>query len=144
MFRKLTAFFLIILLLLNIGGCIAVIAGGAAGGAGTAVWLSGKLTQYVNASLEQAVKAAKDALASPTLRIVMKETASGQAVAQIRGRDVGGEKVYIDIHKITATRSRMEVRVGTIVSNKAAADRILKKITGRLQLSLLAQPAYWG
>ncbi|MDD5505778.1 MAG: hypothetical protein PHR73_03370, partial [Candidatus Omnitrophica bacterium] len=81
---------------------------------------------------------------SPTLRIVMKETASGQAVAQLRGRDVGGEKVYIDIHKITATGSRMEVRVGTIVSNKASADRILKKITGRLQLSLLAQPAYWG
>ena len=132
MFKKLAALLFLAVLLVNVCGCVALIAGGAAGGAGTAVWLSGKLTQYVNASLEQATQAAKDSLSSSSLRIVMKETASGQAVAQIRSRDAGGEKVYIDIHKITGTRSRIEVRVGTVISNKAAADRILKGITGRL------------
>ena len=132
MFKKIAVFIYSVILLINICGCVALIAGSAAGGAGTAVWLSGKLTQYVNASLEQATKAAKDSLSSPSLRIVMKETASGQAVVQIRARDVGGEKVYIDIHKINATRSRIEVRVGTIISNKVAADRILKGITERL------------
>ncbi|MDD5196477.1 MAG: DUF3568 family protein [Candidatus Omnitrophota bacterium] len=132
MFKKLAALLFLIVLLVNVCGCVALIAGGAAGGAGTAVWLSGKLTQYINASLEQAIQAAKDSLSPSSLRIVMKETAPGQAVAQIRSRDVGGEKVYIDIHKITETRSRIEVRVGTIISNKAAADRILKGITGRL------------
>ncbi|MFA4989590.1 MAG: DUF3568 family protein [Candidatus Omnitrophota bacterium] len=132
MFKKLAAFLFLVVLLVNVWGCVALIAGGAAGGAGTAVWLAGKLTQYVNASLEQATQAAQDSFSSSNLRIVLKETASGQAVAQIRGRDAGGEKVYIDIHKITGTRSRIEVRVGTIISNKAAADRILKGITGRL------------
>ena len=132
MFKKIAVFIFSIMLLANLCGCVALIVGSAAGGAGTAVWLSGKLTQYVNASLDQVIKAAKDSLQSPSLKIVMKETASGQAVVQIRGRDVAGEKVYIDIHKITETRSRVEVRVGTIISNKAAADRILKGITGRL------------
>ncbi|MDD2927483.1 MAG: DUF3568 family protein [Candidatus Omnitrophica bacterium] len=132
MFKKLAAFLFLIVLLVNICGCVALVAGGAAGGAGTAVWLSGKLTQYVNASLEQATQAAKDSLPSFGLKIVMKEAASGPAVAQIRSRDVGGEKVYIDIHKITGTRSRIEVRVGTIISNRPAADRILKSITDRL------------
>ena len=132
MFKKIAVFIFSIMLLANLCGCVALIVGSAAGGAGTAVWLSGKLTQYVNASLDQVIKAAKDSLQSPSLKIVMKETASGQAVVQIRGRDVAGEKVYIDIHKITETRSRVEVRVGTVISNKAAADRILKGITGRL------------
>ena len=132
MFKKIAVFIFSIMLLANLCGCVALIVGSAAGGAGTAVWLSGKLTQYVNASLDQVIKAAKDSLQSPSLKIVMKATASGQAVVQIRGRDVAGEKVYIDIHKITETRSRVEVRVGTVISNKAAADRILKGITGRL------------
>lgn len=132
MIKKIAISIVSVILLANICGCAALIVGGAAGGAGTAVWLSGKLTQYVNVPLEQVTGAAKDSLRSSSLRIVMKETASGQAVAQIRGRDVGGEKVYVDIHKITDTRSRIEVRVGTIISNKVAADRILKGITERL------------
>ncbi len=144
MFKKTCVFIFSVFMLLNLCGCFALIAGGAAGGVGTAVWLSGKMTQYVNASLERATAATRDALQSSSLKIVINETVSGRAVAQIRGRDAAGEKVYVDIHKIAEKRSRIEVRVGTVVSNKEAADRILKAITERLQLSSLANPRHLG
>lgn len=133
MFKKLTVFVSSVIFLVNICGCVALLAGGVAGGAGAAVWLSGKLIQNVDASLDQAAKAAKDYLQSRNLEILTKETIStGHAVAQIRSRDASGEKIRIDIHKITEIRSRLEVRVGTVQSNKEAADRILKGIIERL------------
>ena len=133
MFKKIAASIFSVLLLVNICGCVALIAGGAAGGVGTAVWLSGKLIQYVNNPLEQTTKAAKDYLQSRNLAMVSKETISaGHSVVQIRSKETSGEKIRIDIHKITETRSRIEIRVGTLVSNKEAADIILKEITGRL------------
>ena len=140
MFKKIAVSIFSVLLLINICGCFALIAGGAAGGVGTAFWLSGKLIQYVNNPLEQTTKAAKDYLQSRNLALVIKETISaGHSVVQIRSKETSGEKIRIDIHKITETRSRIEIRVGTLVSNKEAADRILKGITEHLQLSFLAQ-----
>jgi hypothetical protein len=133
MFKKFAVFISSVILLLNICGCVALIAGSVAGGAGTAVWLSGKLVQNVDAPLERVEKAAKDSLESRNRAVITKETISGgHAVAQIRSRETSGERIRIDIHKLSDTRSRIEVRVGTIVSNKDAADRILKEIVGRL------------
>ena len=133
MFKKVAVFFSYVILLVNVCGCVALIAGGVAGGAGTAVWLSGKLVQNVDAPLERVEKATKDSLEFSNRTVVTKETISGgHTVAQIRSREKSGEKIKIDIHKITETSSRIEVRVGTIVSNKDAADRILKEIVGKL------------
>ncbi len=133
MFKKLAAFISCIILLVNICGCAALIVGSVAGGAGTAVWLSGKLIQYVDKPFEQVTKATKDSLEARNLIVVSKETiASGHSVVQIRSRDISGERIRIDIHKINESRSRIEVRVGTVISNKEAADRILKGITERL------------
>ena len=132
MFRKISACIVGFLLLVNIYGCVALLTGAVAGGAGTAVWLSGKLTQYVNASLEQVEKAVKDSLPGHALKIVVRENAAGETLAQIRSRYAGGEKISIDIHRISAVRSRIEVRVGTIINDKAAAERIVKGITERL------------
>jgi len=133
MIKKLLFFIFAIILLFNICGCVALIAGSAAGGVGTAVWLSGKLVQYVNNPFEQATQAAKDYLQSRNLKMTIKETiAGGHDVAQMRSKEASGEKIRIDVFRITETRSRIEVRVGTLVSNKEAADRILKGITERL------------
>ena len=132
MLRKISACIVGCLLLVNIYGCVALLTGAVAGGAGTAVWLSGKLTQYVNASLEQVEKAVKDSLPGHALKIVARENAAGTALLQIRSRYSGGEKIAIDIHRISALRSRIEVRVGRVVSDKVAAEKILKGITERL------------
>ena len=129
--RKLLIFISAILILANIYGCVAVLAGGAAGGAGTAIWLSGKLVRQVNASLEQTTKAVKLALQSSKRSIIIKETIS-EGIVQIRSRDINGEKVWVDIHRITDTTSQIQVRVGTFFSNKEAADRVLKMILQNL------------
>ncbi|MFH0855621.1 MAG: DUF3568 family protein [Candidatus Omnitrophota bacterium] len=131
--KKLAVFISSLILLTNICGCAALIVGSVAGGAGTAVWLSGKLVQYVDFPLDQVTRAAKDSLESDKITLISKETiSSGHAVVQIRSRYASGERVRVDIHKITETRSRIEIRVGTLIGNKEAADKILKGITGRL------------
>lgn len=116
-------------LLFNLYGCFLLLAG-AAGGTGTAVWLSGKLTQQVNASYDNAVKAAKSALKSLRLEIT-KETKE-EAVAQIMSKYTDGSTIWVDIHKITASSSKIEVRVGAMGSDKAAATEIMKRINNYL------------
>ena len=133
MLKKIALFISCAVLSANLCGCVALLAGSAAGGVGTAVWLSGKLVQYVNTPFEQARKSAQDYLQSRNLKMMIKETiADGHDVAQIRSRETSGEKIRIDIFKITESRSRIEIRVGTLVNNKEAADRILKGITEHL------------
>jgi len=119
------------LFLLNITGCVALVAGTAAGGAGTAIWLSEKLTQQFNAPYEQAIGASESALTSLNLK-VNKETRVGD-VTQIKSKYTNGKEIWIDIHKITEHSSRVEVRVGAVKPDKEAADKILKSIQGHLQ-----------
>ena len=102
---------------------------GTAGGAGTAVWLSGKLTQEVHASREKAVKAARSALKSLKLEIT-KETKT-EEVTQIKSNYTDGREIWIDIRPMTESSTKIEVRVGAI-GDKAAADKILKKIASYL------------
>lgn len=105
-------------------GCFMLLAG-AAGGAGTAAWLSGKLTQEVNVSFEKTIGAAKNGLRSMKLPIE-KETVETDA-AQIKSVYSDGRTVWVDVHRITESSSRIEVRVG-MTGDKGAAEVVLKKI----------------
>ena len=125
MLRKILGLILASLVLFNAYGCIAILAG-AAGGAGAAAWLSGKLTQEVNASLEKTTDAAKTALKSLRLKTT-KETVK-EDVVQIIGDYTDGSTFWVDIRRITENSSKLEVRVGAVSSDKAAADKILKRI----------------
>ena len=125
MFKKILAFFYLGLLLFNVSGCFLLLAG-AAGGTGTAVWLSGKLTEQVNAPFERTIKAAKSALKS--LRLDITKETKNDNVCQIKGKYTDGDTIWIDVRKITEMSSRIEVRVGAVSSNKEAADKILKRI----------------
>lgn len=126
MCRKVLVFIIGAFLLANIYGCFALFAGAAAGGGGTAVWLSGKLTQEVNADVNTVVAAAKSALQSLKLEVT-KETVE-KDVAQIMGKYKDGKTIWIDVKRITDSSSKIEVRVGAVTPDKAAADKILKKI----------------
>lgn len=128
MIGKILVFIFAGILMMNISGCAAVLIGaaGTAGGAGTALWLSEKLTQEVDAPFERAVKAAKSALKSLRLAVV-KETIE-QNSAQIIGRYTDGKTIWIDVHRLTDSSSKIEVRVGAVSSNKEAAAKILKRI----------------
>ncbi|MDD4907977.1 MAG: DUF3568 family protein [Candidatus Omnitrophica bacterium] len=114
------------LFLVSACGCIAMLAGAAAGGAGTAVWLSGKLTQVYNVPYEKAVKASERALAALKLKII-KETSEAQ-VTQLKSEYTDGKDIWIDIKKVTDYSSKVEVRVGGVSYDKDAAAKILKKI----------------
>ena len=102
---------------------------GALGGAGTAVWLSDKLVQDVDASFERSLKATKKALKKLQLDVV-KETQKDD-VAQFISQYHDGKKVWIDIHKVSVNSSKIEVRVG-MTGDEEAAREILDKILAYL------------
>jgi len=123
--KRIAGFIVSGFLLLNMCGCFALFAG-AAGGAGTAVWLSGKLSQEFPAPYDKTINAAKAALQSLALDIT-KET-RGENVAQLRSKYTDGKEVWVDIRKVTKNSTKVEVRVGAVGSDKEAASEILKAI----------------
>ncbi len=129
MVKKIMGVILSILLLLNISGCIALLAGAAAGGLGAATWLSGKLSQEVNGSFDDSLNAAKSALKSFNLNIV-KETKK-EDVAQVMSNYTDGRTIWIDIHRVSLLVSRVEIRVGA-TGDKDAARKIMNKILSYL------------
>jgi len=125
MLNKIFVFLVAGFILVNICGCVALFAG-AAGGAGTAAWLSGKLSEEVHYPFDRTVKAVKDALASLRLPLT-KETIEAD-VAQIMSKYSDGKTIWVDIRKIADNSSKIEVRVGGVTPDKEAADKILKRI----------------
>jgi len=124
MIKKLIGLFFSIILLVNMYGCIAILAGAAAG-TGTAAWLSGKLSQEVNTSFEASLKATKSALQSLKLDVT-KETVK-EDLAQVMSNYTDGKTIWIDINRVSKTTSRIEVRVG-VTGDKEAAHKILDRI----------------
>jgi hypothetical protein len=128
MIKRLFGLILCVIFVMSMYGCIAVVAGAA--GAGTAVWISGKLIQEVSASLEKTVEATKFALTSLKLD-VHKETVTEKA-AQIMSSYYDGRTVWIDVHRISQTMSKVAVRVGARGDREAARkifDAIVKFIS---------------
>lgn len=125
MFKKLTVFVFSGLLLLNMCGCVALLAG-ATGGLGTAAWLSGKLSQEFHSSYEQTTDATKAALQSLGLKTT-KET-KDQNITQLKSVYTDGKEIWIDIRKVTDNSTKVEIRVGGLKTDKASADKILKTI----------------
>ncbi len=129
MVKKIMGLVFSIFLLLNISGCIALLAGAAVGGIGTATWLSGKLSQEVNGSFDRALSAAKSALRSLKLNVT-KETIKDN-VAQIMSNNTDGRTVWIDIHRVSASTTRVEIRVG-LAGDQEVARKIMNKIISYL------------
>jgi hypothetical protein len=128
MIKKTGLFLACAFILLNVYGCFALFAG-AAGGAGAAAWLSGKLTQEVNVSMARSHEAAKLALGSLNLAIE-KETIK-EDVVQLISRTTDGRTLWVDIHRVTDKASRIEVRVGA-AGDKEAARKVMARISSYL------------
>lgn len=125
MLKRIGGYLFLGLLLLNTSGCFLLLAG-AAGGAGTAVWLSGKLSQEFHASYERTVDATEKALKSLDLKIA--KVSREDTVTQFRSEYNDGKEIWVDVRRITDTSSKVEIRVGAVSPDKAAADKILKRI----------------
>jgi len=113
------------ILLVSITGCFAIFAGAAAG-AGTSVWLSGKLAQEFPASYERTINSTEDTLKSLNLPIIKE--AKETDITQIRSKYTDGKDIWIDIRRITNNSTKVEVRVGAVKPDKATSDKILKRI----------------
>ena len=118
---------LIGLLVVSASGCVAVLAAGA-GGAGTAAWLSGKLSEEVSASYDDTISATESALKSLQMPIT-KETKK-RNVAQIMSKSADGAEVWIDIRPLTTSTTKVDVRVGAM-GNKETSSKIMESIKKR-------------
>ncbi|MFA6217740.1 MAG: DUF3568 family protein [Candidatus Omnitrophota bacterium] len=124
-FKRLVGVVCAILILVNVYGCVALLAG-AAGGAGTAAWLSEKLSQEVNAPFDKAIKASLLALQSMNFEVT-KETKQ-ENIAQLLSKYSDGKTIWIDIRRISDTTSQIDVRVGAVKGDKEASSKILTAI----------------
>jgi hypothetical protein len=127
MIRKAIFFISLASIVMFSSGCFLLLAG-AAGGAGTAVWLQSKLSQTVNGPLEQAVRGVKAGLQDLKV-IVSKETVETD-VTQLKG-DYDGKPYWVDIRRVTDKTSKIEVRVG-VPGDEVAARRVMDAILKRL------------
>jgi len=127
MFKNVIFAVSLVFLSFGLSGCFALLAG-VAGGTGTAVWLSGKLTQEINKPYDRTVNAVKDAFKSLDLPIT-KETKS-ETVAQIMGNYTDGKTIWVDVRRVTDQASRVDVRVGAS-GDKAAEQKLMDKIVER-------------
>jgi len=125
MFKKTIIFITLIGLSITLCGCVALLAG-AVGGAGTAYWFSGKLTQDFNAPYSRAIQAVHSALDALKLPIT-KETTTTE-VTQILSKYSNGATIWIDIKLTTQAATNIAVRVGA-KGNKEAERKIMEKIS---------------
>jgi len=121
MFKRLSVFIFALFISINLCGC-ALMLGAAAGGAGTAVWLSGKLSDEIEASYERTIEATKSALGSMDMPVT-KETKKDD-ITQIMSKYIDGTTVWIDIRPVSQSDTKVEVRVGATGNKKASAEII--------------------
>lgn len=117
-------------LVVTAGCAVALVAGGAAAGAGAAVWYEGALRNTVGYRLDDARESA-----SQTLRKfgdgIIQDT--GDAMdRELEGRLATGEKVSIKLHAVSSTATEVTIRVG-IMGDKERSHAILDDILLRLK-----------
>ncbi len=129
MFKRIVLFICCAGLVLNLCGCVALLAGAVGGGVGTAFWLSGKLVYETGVPFEDALCAAKEGMKEKAM-LVRKETVRTD-MAQLISTYYDGSTVWVDVHRISPSVSRIEVRVGAR-GNKAAERSLMDSIAGHL------------
>lgn len=128
MFKKALLIVLLLASTLQWSGCIFLAAGAA--GAGTAKWLSDKVSQVVNVPLHKTIKSAKAALADVNID-VYKETEAPD-VTQLLAKDPAGRQVWVDLRPIDENNTRVEVRVG-YMNGTPDATKLLNAIVHKAQ-----------
>ncbi|MCG8431454.1 MAG: DUF3568 domain-containing protein [Candidatus Omnitrophica bacterium] len=124
MVKKIALYACAAVCVVSLSGCVALLAG-AGGAAGTAVWLSGKLTQEFNAPYSRSIEAVEEALASLDYAVSKKTVKS--TVAQVMSNHADGRTIWIDIRPVGSQRTRIDARVG-MVSDEIAARELMDAI----------------
>ncbi|MFA5038336.1 MAG: DUF3568 family protein [Candidatus Omnitrophota bacterium] len=128
MLRKICMGLLGIVFVVQMNGCVALV-GAAAGGAGTATWLGGKLMEDVNTTMERSHRASRSATKALGMTVT-KETVK-DSVIQLVGQTEFERPFWIDITPVTSKQTRIAVRVG-VPGDKEASQELLDRILSYL------------
>ena len=130
MLRKWGRLFLLLGLAIQISGCTgaALLAGGAAGATGV-VYVRGKLQEQFSVPLTKVHEATLASLKEFELPI--KEDKKDRLAAKVRSQLADGDLVFIDIHSLAESSTRITIRVG-IFGDESRSRRLLERIRRRL------------
>jgi len=115
-------------LLLGTSGCIWFLAGAAAG-AGTVVWISGKLKKKYDVPVGRASAAAANAVRGLGFRV--ESDVHDSSSARIKAERADGKPVWVDVDRVTNNQCEVTVRVG-VMGDKEAAMQVMDAIDARL------------
>ena len=112
-------------------GCVAMVAGGAAGGA-TYVYTEGWVARDYNVGIDRAYNAGLEA--AKNLGMTVEEKSEKVASANIRLKK-GGKDYWIKMEQTSDKRTTISVRAG-IMGNKEASQKIHEEINKMILASL--------
>ena len=119
---------MLIISAVQFSGCFALFVGAAAG-AGGMIWVTGKLRQDFNVSVDKIHGAAIAALKK--LELPVTTDRKDKMTSKIESAYSDGKHVWIDIEYLSKTTTRLEIRVGTL-GDEVRSREILNEITKRL------------
>lgn len=126
--RKRALLSLILALCLLVSGCAAIVAAGAAGGAGV-VYYQGWLTDQVTATVPRTFDATKAGLQE--LKLPVNKARYDQIKGSVNSELSDGTNVYIKLKATEGGTTEVKIRVGTL-GDKDASHRILRAIKRNL------------
>ncbi|MFA5060322.1 MAG: DUF3568 family protein [Candidatus Omnitrophota bacterium] len=116
------------LLSFQLSGCFPLLVGAAAG-AGGMIWVTGKLEQQLNASVDRVHRASILALKKLELPILVDN--KDKTTAKIESKYADGKHVWIDIEHVSKDLTKVAIRVGTL-GDEVRSREILDNIMNRL------------
>ena len=128
--KVLTIFSVLVALSVVTSGCVVLVAGGAAAGAGAYAWVNGKLTFTSVNSVTECHNATISAFGDLGIEVVSDRT--DRLSGRIKGQTATGDPVTVDLEPQASDVTRIEVRVG-FWGSRSKSVRIADAIRRHLQ-----------
>lgn len=132
MMRLPKQFILVVSLAMSVvalSGCVALVVGAAAAGAGGYAWIKGALVKEFDVSAEELYKATKSGLNGLAMRVT--EDQADRVSAVLAADFADGKKVKINIEALTEVRSQIRIRVD-VFGDKSKSELILNAVERKL------------
>ncbi|MFA5260828.1 MAG: DUF3568 family protein [Candidatus Omnitrophota bacterium] len=132
MMRLPKQFILVVILVLTVvsaSGCVALVVGAAAAGAGGYAWVKGALVKEYDVSAEKLYQATKSGLAGLAMGIT--EDQADRLSAVLAADFADGKKVKINIEALTELRSQIRIRVD-VFGDKTKSELVLNAVEKNL------------
>ncbi len=120
---------LILVIVVMAQGCLAAIGLGAAGGAAGTIYVKGSLKEYLSYPMPTVYAAARLSLQNQGLELYVDEM--GDKKAKLRSEYANGDKIRIDIERVTTEHSYIRIRFGA-TGDQGRSLRLLEKVKAGL------------